>query len=247
MRSIVSAAVQGVLAKLAARAVPPAWRATVVRVLADEASRNGRGQVWFFWHALRVAFRLRLRRPVHQGSGPMAPSAGTGWVGDLRMAVRNILRQPMQTAAIVVTVALGVAATTATFGVFNLVVFRPVPGVTSADRIVSLYVQQDAVTPSRTSASFAHFTALRDNVPALEDLAAWGIDEVPFSAVSSAPRDLIPVVRVTSAYFDALGARARLGRLPSGTLPDAYADPVLTISERFWRQRLSADPAVIGR
>jgi hypothetical protein len=69
------------------------------------------------------------------------------------MALRSLRRRPWPALAVVAILGLGIGGVTATYAVFNHVVFRPVPGVEEPDRLVSLYYQVDPSTPTRTSAT----------------------------------------------------------------------------------------------
>ena len=85
--------------------------------------------------------------------------------GDLRQALRTMRTQPWLTAAIVMTLAVGIGASTAVYAVFNHTLFRPVPGVADADRLVGISVRPEIGAAAFTMASHAHLTAMRDAPP----------------------------------------------------------------------------------
>ena len=72
---------------------------------------------------------------------------------DLRFAWRTLRHQPWSSAAIVLTLALGIGAATAVYAVFNYAVFRPVPGVDERD-LVSVFVRPDHT--SQTASVMTH-------------------------------------------------------------------------------------------
>jgi putative ABC transport system permease protein len=243
----------GVLTRMALRAVPGSWRASIASDLVQEAARAGRrgirADVWCAAQALRIALRFLTRRqPVHAST--RAPRAVAGNLGsDLRLAWRGIRRQPGSAAAIVLTLALGIGAATATYGVFNYALFRPVPGVRDPDRLVSMYFQYKPAPDKfyRTAVPHAYVVAMRDDVAGLSGLAAYRPDTLPFAPTGDGAPEPVTVVRVTRDYFQVLGVAPVVGRLFAG---DEYERPgplLAVISERLWRRRFDADRSVVGR
>ena len=165
---------------------------------------------------------------------------------DFRLAVRTLARQPWSTAAIVLTLALGIGATTAVYAVFNYAVFRPVPGIAEPERLVSLFVFPDHSTPMRYTLTDAHLRAIRE-MPAFEGLAAHLPRTFPFRVHPSAAPESRSIIRVTGGYFEVLGVEPRLGRL---FRPEEYEQAgiaVAIISERLWWSHFAGEPSVIGR
>jgi putative ABC transport system permease protein len=166
---------------------------------------------------------------------------------DLRLALRGLVRQPWQAAAIVGTLAIGIGATTAIYSVFNSVLLRPLPGVERPAEIVTIRYQP----PNRQGSywvSYPDYTDVRDATPGLAGLAA----SIPLAvdlAVEGLP-DPEPTDSevVTANYFDVLGVRPLPGRAftaeeerPTGTTPAAV------ISRRLWKRLFDGDPAILGR
>ena len=233
------------------RLIPAEWRESVRRDLDEEADRAGlrgsRRKLWIAWQILRVAARFRWRDRGPLPSKHIGRTLMSGLATDLRLALRAFRRQPGSSVAIVLTLALGIGATTAVYAVFNYVLFRPVPGVADEARLISVYVQENLTTPTRTSATHAHLIAMRDHAPALDGLAAWLPSDIPFSRTPQAAPEIVDATRVTKGYFTILGVRPRLGRLFDD---DEYETPgrdVAVISERLWRRAFEADPDTVGR
>ncbi len=232
--------------ELSLRVVPEEWRASVCRDLSEEAADAGRprGSFWLAGHAFMVGLQFRWRWLTQEGTMEWWKSGGVG--ADVRMAYRSIRRHPRPALAVVATLALGIGGVTATYAVFNHVVFRPMPGVVDPDGLVSLHYWEDPSTPNRTAASFAHLEAMRDGSDALEGLAAWSPQTAGFSAdAGTAPLET-PVTAVTRGYFQLLGVRWRSGRAFSD---EEYAggQAVLVVSEVFARDRLGGEGASVGR
>ena len=231
--------------------VPPAWRESVERDLIEEATRAGRRGLardcWLAWQLFRVALRFRHRAWSASDRVERRRTALGDIGSDLRFAMRMLVRQRASSAAIVLILALGIGVSTAVYAVFNFALFRPVPGVVDPDRLVSLYIQESPITPSRTAASFAHLSAMRTAVPALSGLAAGLPADMTFSPDAQTPPRTVLVARVTAGYFQTLGVQARVGRLFSG---DEYERPgalLAVLSERLWMREFNRDPAVLGR
>lgn len=234
---------------LVLKALPARWRDSVARDLLEEArfgGRRGLGRTaWLLWQTVRVAARLRFGRR----SGPQR-TRREGFTfnpaSDLRFALRTIRREPWTTGAIVLTLALGVGATTAVYAVFNYAVFRPVPGVVDDGRLVSVYVAPDHGSRSRATMTHEHLVALRQ-MPAFDGIAGYGHHTLPFRQAADADPRFQALRSITRGYFQLLGATPAIGRLFA---PQEYERPesrVAVISERFWRSRYAGSPAVLGQ
>src|SRR5688572_14310526 len=170
--------------------VPAGWRESVERDLVEEAARAGRRGIirdlWMTWQVLRVAMRFRhqarLAGVLNSSRRTIMRDIGS----DLRFAWRMLVRERGSSIGIVLTLALGIGVTTAVYAVFNFVLFRPVPGVADQGRLVSVYVQENPSTPSRSSASLAHLAAMRE-VSALTGLAAASPGDMTFSEDGRTP------------------------------------------------------------
>jgi predicted permease len=161
---------------------------------------------------------------------------------DVRLAARHIRLQAGSSAAIVVTLALGIGASTAAYAVFNYVLFRPVPGITGADRIVTV----DFEGPGRNFGYSSRAVAedLR-RASSFEVLAPGYSTQVPVLGGNAAGAEMLNVESIGAGYFRAIGVRARAGRLLSDDEVRSGAG-VAVISERLWRTNYEASPSVIG-
>lgn len=184
----------------------------------------------------RIARRAAARRDWKAGMRNLT--------GDLRQALRTMRVQPWLTTAIVMTLAIGIGASTAVYAVFNYALFRPVPGVADGDRLVGISVRPGLDTPAYTTATHAHLAAMRE-MPAFTGLAGFRPRSYPVRLGAADPVTL-QVAGVSRGYFDLLGVQAAAGRL---LRDDEYEEPGATlavISERLWRRAYGADPKVVG-
>jgi predicted permease len=252
----------GHLTRAALRCVAADWRPSVSRDLDEEADRAGhrgwRRDVWCAWQILRVGVRLRARG----GSGSHAVAARVGltsaedrapmWtrlVGsaalDARLALRMLRRRPASAVTIVAMLALGIGASTATFAVFNFVLFRPVPGVSDADRLVTVRFQPHGQPRSFGSGPRTALPALRQAATELDGLGESTPAELPLSTAPGSGAELGSVEFVTSQYLHALGVRARVGRLLTDREADA-GDEVALVSDRLRGPTSFGAPVVLG-
>ncbi|HTQ55920.1 MAG TPA: ABC transporter permease [Bryobacteraceae bacterium] len=163
-------------------------------------------------------------------------------VRDIGYALRQTRRSPGFTLMAVLTLALGIGANTAIFTVVDAVLLRPLPGVASPSRLVSLYRVQH--NDAFDSMGYPDYADLRDRNTSLSALAAFS--PVSMSLSRGTPERIIGSV-VTGNYFSTLGVRPALGRpiLPSDdTEPGAH--PVAVLSHALWTRRFGADRGAVG-
>jgi putative ABC transport system permease protein len=163
---------------------------------------------------------------------------------DLRYAVRSLRRQPGFALSAIGTLAVGIGATAAIFTIVNAVVLRPLP-YPEPERMVAVLNFFSARGARSASISAPDFNDWREQSRSFDALAYYAGGETSVTLDGSG--DYATVMRVTPGFFQVLGVRARLGRLltpeeerPGGPLAAVVADA-------FWRRRLGADPAAIGR
>ena len=166
---------------------------------------------------------------------------------DLKYAVRSLRRRPGFVAVVVLTLALGIGATTAIFSVVNGVLLQPLP-FDEPERLVRLEgMPTDGNTEKvGTGSSYPDYVDLRAGTSAFEQLAAIRGWMVTLTAPGTEPQR-IRTALVSSNFFAALGVRPVLGRgfLPEDEQPGAA--PVVVLADALWRGRFGGDPTVLGR
>jgi len=179
---------------------------------------------------------------------------------DLRQAVRALRKTPAFTAAAVLTLAVGLGMNIAVFSVVNAVMIRRLP-YPEPNRLVSIWREYlRNAPPGFANSGFAEVGAgghLRTNC-SVADLVEWqqrshvfvglaGYQGTLMNLTDSGTPDRIAGETVTANYFPLLGVQPALGRaiLPEDDRPGAAA--VVLVSDEFWRGRLGADTAVLGR
>jgi len=162
---------------------------------------------------------------------------------DLRYGIRTLFRQPGFAATAVLTLALGIGATTAIFSVVNAVVLRPLP-FDQPDRIVVVTNVNTKTGTRNTTVSGPDFRDWREQSRSFEALAYWAGGEM--SATVNNTSDYAFAAVVTPGYFRVFGATARVGRLLSAEEEQPGGPQSVVISEAYWRRQFGADPAAVG-
>jgi predicted permease len=175
---------------------------------------------------------------------------------DVAYAVRSLRAQPGFTAIVVLILAIGIAANTATFTVIDALMLRdlPVPHpeqlVTIGDPAATGSVWTG--TPVTSVVSYPVYRDVRDNATTLTGIYANGgagrLDLLPERAAADAepshPRGRI----VSGNFFDVLQVPAFIGRTFDAARDDAPgAAPVVVVSYAYWANHLARDPQVVGR
>src|SRR5262249_50737252 len=157
---------------------------------------------------------------------------------DLRFAVRTLGRGHRTFAvSSIVTLAIGIGATTAVFTVVSALLLRPLP-FPRPDRLVALH----GTTPHLARGTqVTNLPLYRSESRSFEAFAAYDVTARYMPGGDGLER--VMVVRTESAFFPILGARALYGR----TYDASDGTGVAVLSEDFWRRRFGANPDLIGR
>src|SRR5262245_27179066 len=171
---------------------------------------------------------------------------GTRWLEellqDLRIGVRMLRKNPSFTLVVAATLALGIGANTAIFGLVDALLLRPLPIVKAPSELV-LLVRGDGRGPTL---SYPDFRALRERNEVLSDLALH--TQVPISFGNNVRSEVVLGAMVSGNYFDVLGIKPSLGRafLPEeDRTPGTH--PVVVLSHSFWQTRFNSDPTLVGQ
>ncbi len=164
---------------------------------------------------------------------------------DVRFAVRTLGKNPGFAFAAIVTLALGIGATTAVFSVVDGVLLRPAP-FRDMDRLAVVWETDRQAGTTREPSSVPDFFDFRERSRRFERLAALSSSEVSLTPDHGDPSRL-PTLSVTHDFLPMVGIRALVGRIFSADEDRPGAPPVALISERLWGQLFSRDPAAVGR
>jgi putative ABC transport system permease protein len=162
----------------------------------------------------------------------------------LRHALRRFRRQPGQTAALVLIVAVGIGVSTAVFSVVRRVLLRPIP-VAELHRLAVAWETDPSREGSLIEVSFPYFREWRAQNRSFEDMAAYG--SVNWGYEFKGPlREAVSAAYVSASFFDTMRARALVGRTFRPEEDEPAAERVIVLSHRLWQRRFGGDPKVIG-
>ena len=163
---------------------------------------------------------------------------------DLRYGLRMMVRNPAFTAVAVLTLAVGIGATTTAFTWINGVMLQPLGGVAEPNRLVTL----ESVTPNGewVPSSYPDFIDFRKYLKRLDGVAVTHITALSVGKEDHAER--VWGELVSGNFFAVLGVKPEVGRL---FLPAEFEDapgkfPIVVISDRYWRSHFNADPSILG-
>ena len=165
-------------------------------------------------------------------------------MNDLRFALRQLRRRPGYALTTVLTLSLGIGATTTVFSVVNALLIRPLP-VADPERLVNVIEVRETGSP-RFSWSLPEYLAYRDAAGSLSGLAVHHVSDITLAISGEATVGL--GMDVSGNYFDVLGVRPAAGRFfgeDEARAPGAA--PVAVISYDVWQSRFGGDPDAVGQ
>jgi putative ABC transport system permease protein len=167
------------------------------------------------------------------------------FIQDLRYAFRGLARRPGFTAIAVITLSLGIGATTAIFSVVQAVLLRPLE-YQASDRLIKIrgFDTKDGTISNLSPADFMDFA--RD-AKTLEQAGANGFVGLFTIGGGVGEAERVGGVNVTAGFFPTLGVRPALGRLFGAEDDTPTAETTVLLSDGFWRRRFGADPGIVGK
>lgn len=155
---------------------------------------------------------------------------------DVRFGLRLLRRRPLFTAAVVLSLGLGIGANTAIFSLLNAVALRPLP-----------VEQPEGLWKIGDQYPYTAFRALATDEAVLASVAAAGAVRLNVG-IDGAPEPTVDGQLVSGQYFRLLGIRPVLGRAigpEDDRRPNAH--PVVMLSDEYWASRFGREPSTIGR
>jgi predicted permease len=198
----------------------------------DEAARRARQEFGSLDNAkedCREARGLRLFDELRQ---------------DLRHAVRLLRKTPGFTATALATLALCLGANLTLFAVVDAVLLRPLP-FPAAGRLVSVYNTYPKAGVPNDGCSLPNYYERRGRIPALSGLAIYR--DATAVVGETGATEQVPVSRVSPDFFATLGLGPVMGRVFTEAETAEGKNGAAILTDSFWRQRLGADPRVLGR
>lgn len=180
---------------------------------------------------------------------------------EVRFSFRLLVKNPVFTFVIVVTLALGIGANTAIFSLVDAVLLKKLP-VKEPEQLVlfksltvpnfsfggyngSTHPDPDTGLTAATSFPYQTFVRLRRQKSVMSEIFAFAGLGVNVNVDGEA--DVARAQVVSGNYYVGLGIQPSLGRLITDSDDHAAATPVAVISDRYWQRRFNRDPTVLGK
>ena len=167
----------------------------------------------------------------------------TGLWNDLRFALRGLARSPGFTVVAVVTLTLGIGATTAVFTLVDGVILEPLP-FPDPDELVSVR-HEGRGGEDQLPMSAGLYLLYADQAGSFESVAMYQPTVV--NLLGDGDPERIAGSAATPSFFSVLGVGAALGRglVAEDGVPEA--EPVVVLSHAFWQSHFGSDPTIVGR
>jgi predicted permease len=160
---------------------------------------------------------------------------------DVTFAVRQMIKSPGFTAVAVLTLALGIGATTAIFSAVNAVVLQPLP-FPDPDRMLAVY---EDTRNGRGNVSAGNYV---DGIEPVQQFAAvTAIQYASFNIADSGQPERVVGARATWGFFHVFAIPPAMGRVFTREEDQPGREQVVVLSHRLWTRRFGSDPALVGR
>lgn len=193
------------------------------------------------WCSEASLLKRRSKRPAAIEVPPAAVSRFVGLTHDVRYALRLLRRAPGPTLVSMITMSLGIGASTILFSVAWGVLFKPLPWP-GADRLVRLTETREGSTRRFQRLTNGTYLAWRDAPSTIEAIAGWTAQ--PATLTGGGDPQRIRVASVTPSLFPLLRARPAIGSVFTDETIDAGS---IVLSHALWQQQYGGAPDVLGR
>ena len=162
-------------------------------------------------------------------------------IKNLRIALRQLRKAPGFTLTVVLTLALGIGATTAIFSLVEGILLRPLP-FKDADRLVFLgdHLGNRLTTPGVTAREIETYAIASHAFSSMGAYAGAG-----YEISGGATPEQVPAARLNASLFTTLGVQPILGRVFTQREEDAH-QPFAVLSYALWLNRYHRDPHILG-
>jgi putative ABC transport system permease protein len=165
-------------------------------------------------------------------------------VNDLRYALRSLTKQPGFAAVVVVTLALGIGASTAIFSVVNAVLLRPLP-FPHAERLEVVWGNYRTLNIERLRAKAAEYEDYAKQTEVFDAVAAYANHS--FNVTTGSEPERVHGAYVSANLFPMLEAQAFAGRVFTSDEQEPGRNRVVVLSDGFWQRRFAGDRNVVNQ
>ncbi len=202
----------------------------------DEARRRVRLE---FGGLDQIKEECRDVRPLHWAAD---------FIRDVRFGARSFLRAPNFAAVAILTLTIGIGATTAVYTAIESMVIRPLP-FPDPDRLVWIRDQVPSLGITANEIRMSEFRAWREQTTSIEDIAAYNafFAHLSYNLTGRGEPERLSGVEVSSSLFRLLGVKPTVGRVFSGDEELPKAARVVLLTDGLWRRRFAANPDILGQ
>jgi len=191
----------------------------------------------------------RVKMPPRRPSLPIGANKTrqrfAGFWDDIRFGVRMLRKQPGFAVVAILTLGIGIGASTAMLSLVHDVLLRPLPYAHS-DRLYAIWASSESTGQTKVAASGPDFEDYLDQNRSFVHLAEY-IPRFTFTWTGDGEPKLVTCTSVSQDFFPMLGIRPFLGRLYEPREYTYLENDTLIVSYNFWKNQLGGDPHVIGR
>ncbi|MGH7481874.1 MAG: ABC transporter permease [Longimicrobiales bacterium] len=162
---------------------------------------------------------------------------------EFRHAARTLSRTPWFASACVATLAIGIGAVTTVFSLVDAILLEPLP-YEDAERLVAVSHTAPGLDLAEAGLSEGTYLHYRAHSRVIEEIGTYYENVVNLSVQGEPER--VAIAMVTHDFFEVLGARTAIGRLPTADDADGDGDVVVLISHDLWRSRYGSDRGIVG-
>lgn len=168
------------------------------------------------------------------------------FVQDLGYALRTLRRNPGFALVAILTLALGIGATTAIFSVVNSVLLRPLP-FQEQDRLAVVWESQKTRGYGTVEVSYPNYVDWRDQNKAFDQLAILGSTNTGMTLTGNDEPLQVQVATVSSNFFYTLGVSPKLGRVFTPEEDRLGTRLTAVLSHGLWQRLYGSDPKILGK
>jgi len=221
-----------------------AWTETVLGDLHEQyaalCGRRGRAfaGLWYWFQIVMLA--------IGEAVAAVRPSSPSrrGFITECKLAWRALLRQPLPSIAIVITLALGLGVNAGAFSMLNSIVLAPYP-FPRVDRLAMIAQRSPGVSYTRGTVALPNFIDLRSANSSFESMTAFSEWDTNLTGGDQPER--VRGLRVTPEFFEVFSAAPHLGRFLQSADAEAGHDHVVVLSDGLWRRAFGQRADVIGQ
>jgi putative ABC transport system permease protein len=166
------------------------------------------------------------------------------WLQDLRFGLRVLRKAPGFSTVAILTLALGLGATTAIFSIVNTIVLRPLP-YKDSERLAMVWTRSPMFPDFNLGESKSDFDDIKSQAQAFEAMSMYRTSGMTLSGNGEPER--VEAVQVTPGFLDMFGVRPEMGRDIEPDDEQGASGSVVLLSQSVWRQRFAADTHILGR